>query len=356
MKGVKSIQNTFTYGLFLIFCMVAVTVSPSATNALTLTFATNTPPSNNMRGDAESIFIEELEKASGGKIKIKAFWAESLLKNKEILKGVADGIVDMGHVNIAHNPKRLVRNTAFILTNEGPTQYENKMRAFRRAYAEIPELTAEIRRFKQRTVYMYNTSAAGICANKPINKLGDVANLKLRASNPFTLSVLKDLGATPVSLAWGDLYISLQTNAIQGVVTNFDAFHRNKLYEAAPHVFLMTRLWIPLPYLITINEKKWQKLPADLKKAFEVAAVNAHRRYTVEWEKWFEKIFSDMRRSGATITNASDSDYDKWLSSKAHKRNQQYWVKAVSRGGVKNGAELLSKIQAIVADEVRKEQ
>ncbi|MBU2649027.1 TRAP transporter substrate-binding protein DctP [bacterium] len=339
----------------ILFLIGIVSVSATTAEAVTLTFASNSPPSG-LKGDAEKIFLEELEKAAGGELTIKPFWAESLLKGKEILKGVENGIVDMGQVNIAFSWKRLMRNSGLLLTNEGPVRYPNKMKTFKRIYAEVPELNEEFNKYKQQTVYMYTLTSISTCLTKPAATIDDFKDLKIRSSSPFALQVLKDLGATPVSLPWGDLYISLQTNAIQGVLTNTDSIHRAKLYEVAPHMFIMDRIWMPIPYQININQKKWQSLSPEIKAAFAMAAENAEKRFSQVYDQWWERIISDMKKSGATVTFASDADYDRWAGVQAHQRNEAFWVKAVSKGGVEDAKGLLDRIQTIVAEEVKREK
>lgn len=348
----KRALGVLTAGLFL-FCTVSVTAFNA--EAVTLTFASNSPPSG-LKGSAEKIYLEELEKASGGKLTIKPFWAESLLKGKEILKGIENGIVDMGQVNIAFAWKRLMRNSSLLLTNEGPVEYTNKMRAFKRIYDEVPELTQEFDKYKQRIVYLYTLTAVSTCLTKPVQSIDGFKDLKIRSSSPFALQGLKDLGATPVSLPWGDLYISLQTNAIQGVLTNTDSIHRAKLFEVAPHMFVFERLWMPIPYQININERKWNGLSPELKEAFKVAAVNAEKRFAEVYANWWDQMIADMKQSGATVVYAQDADYERWLSLPAHQRNAAYWVKSVSKGGVKDARGLLNRIQNIVAEEVKREK
>lgn len=348
----KKALGALATGLFLLFIL---SIPVYNAQAVTLTFASNSPPSG-LKGNAEKIFLEELEKAAGGKLTVKPFWAESLLKGKEILKGIENGIVDMGQVNIAFAWKRLMRNSSLLLIDEGPVKYTNKMRAFKRIYDEVPELTREFGKYKQHIVYLYTLTAVSTCLTKPVQSIDDFRNLKIRSSSPFALQGLKDLGATPVSLPWGDLYISLQTNAIQGVLTNTDSIHRAKLFEVAPNMFVFERLWMPIPYQININERKWKQLSPDLKEAFKTAAINAEKRFTEVYANWWDRMISDMKKSGATVVFAKNRDYDRWLGLPAHKRNEAYWVKAVSRGGVKDARGLLNRIKTIVAEEVKKEK
>ena len=355
MKNSHPFKKAIGFIATALFLLSIISVSATTIEAVTLTFASNSPPSG-LKGDAEKIFIEELEKAGKGKIIVKAFWAESLLKGKEILKGIENGIVDMGQVNIAFAWKRLMRNSSLLLIADGPVQYRNKMKTFNRIYDEIPELKNEFKKYKQRTVYMYTLTNISAALTKPATSVEGFKNLKIRTSSPFAMQVLKDLGATPVSLPWGDLYISLQTNAIQGTITNTDSIHRAKLYEVAPHVLVMDRFWMPLPYQININERKWKKLSPEIKEAFAVAAINANERFTHVYAQWWDRIISDMKQSGATVTFAKAADYDRWNNAPANKRNEAYWVKAVSKGGVKDARGLLNHIKTIVAEEIKKEK
>lgn len=338
-----------------VFAFILIVAASFTVNAVTLTFASNSPPSG-LKGEAEKIFLEELEKAADGRLSIKPFWAESLLKGQEILKGVENGIVDMGQINIAFSWKRLMRNSGLLLTNVGPVEYNNKMKAFQRMYDEIPELEEEFGNFKQKIVYMYTLTNVSTCLTKPVQSIDDFESLKIRSSSPFALQVLKDLGATPVSLPWGDLYISLQTNAIQGVLTNTDSIHRAKLFEVAPHMFIMDRIWMPIPYHITVNERKWNSLSPEIKAAFPVAAANAQERFAEAYDRWWKTMIRDMEKSGSTIVYAKDADYERWSNVPAHQRNEAYWVKAVGKGGVADAKGLLEQIQTIVAEEVEKEQ
>jgi len=336
-------------------CLAAFADVPANAEQIKLTFATNSPPSG-LKGDAEKIFIEELEKASNGKIKVEPFWAESLLSIRELMKGIADGMVDLGYVNIAYYPKRLVRNSGILLLDQGPVSYKQKLAAFKRIYTEIPELAAEIEGFNQKIIYTYTISPVGWCFTKPVKGIADINNLKIRASSRWALSVLKDLGATPVSLPWGDVYIALQTNSIQGVVTNLDSIHRAKLHEVAKNILLTDQLWSPIAYFININQDKWNKLPEDLKKAFQTAAANAESRFSEKYDQWLRIIREDIAKAGCTITEASQADIDLWLNSPKQQENIQTWIKEVSGTGIQDAQLILDRMQQIVQEEIRKEK
>jgi len=354
MQGNKTMKKSIVFALLAIFSLVALWSNPLLAKEITLTFATNNPPTG-LKGDAEKIFIEELEKASNGKIKVKPFWAGSLLNIKEMLKGISDGIVDMGYVNVAYYPKKLTLNSGILLVDQGPVSYTNKINAFKRIYNEIPELKAEIEKFNQKIVYTYTMSPVGWCFNKPVKSISEIKGLKVRTSSRWAMNTIKDLGAAPVSLPFRDLYVSLQTNSIQGVVTNLDSIHRAKLHEVAPNILMTDKLWAPIAYFITVNQKKWNKLPEEMKAAFQQAAINAEMRFSEKYAEWIEIIKTDMEKAGNTITVASQNDYDLWLNSPAQQENVQAWIKAVSKAGVSDAGAVLQKMQKIAQEEIKKE-
>lgn len=355
MQAKKNTTKVFAFTLMAIFCVVFLCSTSLMAKTITLTFATNNPPTG-LKGDAEQIFIEELEKASNGMIKVKPFWAGSLLNIKEMLKGISDGIVDMGYVNVAYYPKKLTLNSGILLVDQGPVGYTNKINAFKRIYNEIPELTAEIEKFNQKIVYTYTMSPVGWCFNTPVKSISEIQGLKVRTSSRWAMNTLKDLGASPVSLPFRDLYVSLQTNSIQGVVTNLDSIHRAKLHEVAPNILMTDKLWAPIAYFININQKKWNKLPDDMKAAFKQAAINSEKRFTEKYIEWIEIIRTDMEKAGCTITEASQSDYDLWLNSPAQQANVQAWIQAVSKAGISDAESVLQKMQKIAQEEIKKEQ
>ena len=87
-----------------------------------------------------------------------------------------------------------------------------------------------------------------------------------------------------------------------------------------------------------------------------MAAINAHERFTDVYAQWWDRIIGDMKKSGATVTFAKTADYELWNNAPANKRNEAYWVKAVTKGGVKDARGLLDHIKTIVAEEIKKEK
>ncbi|WP_337998115.1 TRAP transporter substrate-binding protein DctP [Oleispirillum naphthae] len=336
-------------------CAAGLLLLPFRAEALTLTYATNTAPTG-LRGIAEKMFLDEISTQSGGAIKVRAYWGESLLKGKEILKGVSDGVVDMGHVNTAYYPKRLLLNSGLMMFPQGPTEYAGMMKLYDRLFQEIPELSKEIAGFKQHIAYFYAVNPYGVAFTRPVTGLAGMKGLRVRVSSRWYLSVLEAMGATPVSVPWGDCYMSLQTKAIDGVMTNYDSIHRVKLDEVAPHLLVMKELWLPTPYLLTIGDKAWNRLSAEQKATIGKAAAVSRRKFTKLYGEMFDEVIATQKKAGYTVTFASKKDIATWVASPQNEANKKQWIVEAKELGAADAEAILGKMGKIVADAVAAEK
>ncbi|WP_136799660.1 MULTISPECIES: TRAP transporter substrate-binding protein [Desulfosediminicola] len=337
------------------FCIAATSASMAYAKKYTFTFATNAPE-NTMRGVAEKQFIEELESLSDGKIKVVPYWAESLVKGKEILKSVQDGVVDFGFININYYPNRLLLNGATGMLEEGPTQYENMIGVYEDIYATIPELNEEFLKYKQRPVYIYSALPYSFSSREPISSFKDLKGMKARSSSRWKLADLGSIGAVPTSVAFSECYMSLQTGVIDTVLTNVDAQSRAKLYEVAPNIMVAPQMWLALPFMITMNEKKYQALPDELKQVVAQARENAVQRFTEYYPQTLEDEIKGMEAKGAKFTYASAEDMKAWMSLPTIEENLNTWSKEVTALGAKSPEKILETVFEINNGYLAKEQ
>ncbi|PZX14884.1 TRAP-type C4-dicarboxylate transport system substrate-binding protein [Palleronia aestuarii] len=319
--------------------------------AVTLSFATNTPP-NNMRGEAEQIFLEELANASNGEITVIPYWGASLLEGAETLGGVRDGVADMGFVNINYYPNQLLLNSAYNLFPKGPSEYENIVWAFDQMYEQIPELDQEFADLGQRIVYKYGVTPYAGTFKSPVEELSDMEGMRVRAASRWYLNLLQGIGATPVSMPWGDLYQALQTGSIDGVFTNIDGIHRASLDEAAPNVYFMPDLWLAIPFIITINENKWQSLSDAQKEAFATAAEAATERFGDVWDSTIERILSEEEAAGITVVTAPPEATETFAALPEVETNQALWADEARSAGAEDPEAILQKFDDIIAEAI----
>ncbi len=302
---------------------------------ITLTLADSTAPVG-LRGNGVKIIVEEIEKHTNGKVKIQVHWGGSLLKAKEILRGIQDGIVDIGYINSNYYPKQMRVSGAFALFPQGPKKFTNMSWFYSKCFEEIPELKAELDKLKLKPIYTNTVLPVAVVSTKPFTKFEDFKGKKIRAASRWWLGQLKGAGAIPVSIPWGDCYMALQTGTIEGVYTNRDGEHRTKLDEVANNIFTIKDMWIGVPFIYAMNSDKWNGLPEDIRNQIIAAGESASSRFEKLWNEEWDKTEAAQKKMGAVITAASPSDVKKWATMPIIEELQSEWVKEAEVAGVKS--------------------
>ncbi len=310
----------------LLALVVAAFLWPSAANAATLTYASN-GPEKSVRGYAEKLFLDEVEKQSNGKIKVTAFWSDTLVTGTEILKAVADGVVDMGFINANFYPKALPFSNAIALNVFGPTSGEATVALYQELYKEVPGLKNEFKRHKQIPVYFFATDCNSFVSTKRLDDLSQLKGMKARASSRWKLADFQAMGATPVSIAWSECYMALQTGTVETILTSVESQHRGKLYEVGPHLWVWNKMWLATPYIITINEKKFNKLSKDLQEAILRAGDIASQKFAKKFNTDLQDEIAAMEEAGTKVNYATEKDYAAWLALPSCQDNIKTWLK-----------------------------
>jgi TRAP-type C4-dicarboxylate transport system substrate-binding protein len=321
--------------------------TPATAQEMTLTYATNTATTG-VRGVAETIFIEALQEETGGALEVVPYWGSSLMDGDEILTGVRDGVADMGFVNINYYPNRMLLNSAFNLFPRGPVDYLDKAALFNEMYDEIPELAAELADENQRLIYVYAVMPFAGTFKEPVDELEDFAGKRIRAASRWYLNLLGGLGATPVSVPWSDTYQALQTGNIDAVFTNIDGIHRISLDEIAPNVFVMEELWSPTPFLLTINQDRWDALSDEMKAAFGRAAEVARDRFAPEYDRMFQEIIEAQRAADITVTFAEPDEIRTFAELPEVQGNRETWAEEARDAGAEDPEAILARIQGVI--------
>src|SRR5690625_2217995 len=91
---------------FFMTARAAMLVGGVTAEARTLTFS-DYGPNQGVRAKALEWFADQVQERSDGDLKIQFYWGGSLLSGKDTLKGVGDGVADMGTVIGFFTPREL---------------------------------------------------------------------------------------------------------------------------------------------------------------------------------------------------------------------------------------------------------
>ena len=315
--------------------------------AVTLTYASN-GPEQSVRGYAEKLFLDEIEKQSNGQIKVTPFWSNTLVSGPETLKGIADGVVDMGFINANFYPKALPYGNAIALNVFGPTTGADTVGLYQELYREIPALMQEFKRHKQIPVYFFATDCNSFTSPKPLSDISQLKGMKARASSRWKLADFKAMGATPVSVAWSECYMALQTGTVETILTSVESQYRGKLYEVGPYLWVWDKMWLATPYIITISEKKFNKLSKEQQEAVLRAGEIASEKFAKKYDTDMQEEIAAMQKAGTTVTYATEKDYAAWLALPSYEDNIRVWLEEAKKANMPDAEATFGRIRAIV--------
>jgi TRAP-type C4-dicarboxylate transport system substrate-binding protein len=256
-------------------------------------------------------FCEDVKAMSGGRLTIDEVYDGEGVPAPELFGAVKKGLLEMGQPWMPiHAGEQPVGEIEAGLPG-GPSDLAGLLAMYRES--DLAKVLKEAYA-KQGIVWLGDAfqPACFALTKKEVTKLDDFKQMKLRAAGAYG-KMMRQLGASPVTLAFGEVYTSLATGVVDGVVgAQILDFKAGKFQEVAKYLFpLPVAGYQAAPFLV--NSKAWEKLPADL-QAVVRAAFDSHcidmRLYCLLWE---QQGLKEMQGQGLKIgPMVSEADKAKW--------------------------------------------
>lgn len=137
----------------------------------------------------------------------------------------------------------------------------------------------------------------------------DVAGLKIRVAGAASAAVIEALGGTPVQMPAGEIYNSLQTGLIDGVVTGTSAVGDFKLDEVANSYTFGAPLG-RLTFYVVMNQARYDGLTDAQKAAIDKYSGDFLSKSAEDgWLAKTAEVFEALKASGDnTIIELSDEE------------------------------------------------
>jgi len=314
---------------------------------VTLKYSDHDPLGGMRTNFVKEVWLAEIEKQSGGKVKIQDFWGGALMSSREALKGVGAGVSDMGFIFPGHYPGELPGHSIFNLFPRGPNNFETMAWLYRKAYDEVPEIKEELTKLGVMPVMVTAGLPGAFVATKPIKTLADIRGDKWRAGGKWQLRFLENAGAVPVSVPWDDVYMALQTGTITGCFTNYDGMHLMKFDEVGKNIMISKELWYATPFVHLMNVRKFQGLPKDIQDAILKASEIAEQKFAAVYDASFDKVRQAQLAAGYAVTELSAEDVVRWENAEKLAQLQADWVAETEKAGMKAAAQVMEKVRVL---------
>jgi tripartite ATP-independent transporter DctP family solute receptor len=147
-------------------------------------------------------------------------------------------------------------------------------------------------------------------SKRPINKVEDIAGLKLRViPNPINIDWVSALGANPTPLPFPELYAALEQGAVDGQENPLPTIQGAKLNEVQKYLTLTNHQYNPQS--VVISKKFWDSLSADEKKVLQDAALESAKYQREQSRNLAAGILDNLKKAGMQVTELAPAEVAK---------------------------------------------
>jgi len=257
-------------------------------------------PANNFHTENLQQFASDVEKGSGGKLKIQVHPNASLFKAPEIKRAVQGGQAQAGEILLVNfeneDPLYGLDGVPFLATS-----YAEALKLYK---ASKKALDAKLDKQGMMLLYTVPWPPQGIYTNRTLNSVADMKGLKWRAYSPATSKIAELVGAQPVTVQAAEVSQALATGVIDSYMSSGATGFDSKTYESIKNWY-DTQAWLPKNAVI-VNKKAFEALDKPTQQALLKAAADAETRgwkISEEKNKWY---VDQLQQKGMKIVKPSE--------------------------------------------------
>lgn len=297
-------------------------------------------------------WAKKIEANAKGKVRIDIYPSMSLGgRPTEVFRQIRDGVADIGWTPNGYTPGLFPRSEVFELPF---VQVNDAAAASRAAYDMFQKYFKD--EYKGVKVLFMHTHAGHAIqmVDTVVQSPADLKGKKIRTPSRTGAWIIEALGAAPVSMPVPDLPQAFSKKVIDGALIPWEIIVPFKLQTFA-------RVQVEgenntrfgsIIFQVSMNQRKWNSLPADVKKAFEDASGPEW------WEEagriWMGsdqiglKLVKENKNNHIVLNQSQVAEFRKVLEPVA-----QRWVKEVTARRIP-GQQILDEARATVQKYTKK--
>jgi TRAP-type mannitol/chloroaromatic compound transport system substrate-binding protein len=260
---------------------------------------------------SQEIALQHLKEATAGRLEVKLHGTGVLVGAFESLEACGKGVFEA-----VHHPDAFAAGLdpgfAPIFSAIGLWDDPREVRMWIEGFGGKKIMRDSYAKYKVHYAGSTLIGAEPIMSKVPLRKLEDFKGVKIRTPAGLTSMLFAKLGASPVPLPGGEIYTALDTGVIRAAefVTLSENFGAG-LHEVSKYV-----LWPSFhgPIAVVnwgVNQEAWNKLPNDLKAAFEMMVYEADYLYDIMSAVADNDALKKMVAKGLEHNQLSPADMEK---------------------------------------------
>jgi TRAP-type transport system periplasmic protein len=218
------------------------------------------------------MFVEEVEKATGGKLQIQVHSNGSLIKHPDMLRAVSTGQVNIAEFLLG----QFGNDEAVFNADNVPFLAAGYDAAWRLYEAQKPVLEKTLEKRNLKLLYSVAWPGQGIYAKEPLKSLDDLKGTKFRTYSPLTARLAELLGASPTVIQVPEVPQMFATGAVHAMITSSATGTSTKAWEFVKNYYKTSAMHPK--NAVVVNQRAFGRLPKDQQDALVKAAAAAEKR------------------------------------------------------------------------------
>jgi tripartite ATP-independent transporter DctP family solute receptor len=257
------------------------------------------------QGRAVRLFAEEVEKASGGKMKIRGIGAAALGSDVQMQQALIGGAQEMMVGSTATlvgiTKEMAIWDTPFLVNNpkeadallDGPVGEKVKAKLEEKGLVGL--------------VYWENGFRNLTNNKRAVARLEDLDGIKLRVmQNNVFLESFKTLGANAVPMPFSELFTALETKTVDGQENPYNTILSSKFYEVQKYLTVTNHVYSP--WIVLVSKKYWDGLSAAEKKVLADAARKSRDFERKDTREEAAKALAELKAKGMQVNELSPAE------------------------------------------------
>ncbi len=263
------------------------------------------------------LFVDRINEAAGGRIDARLYAGSVLGEDRDVTEGLKLGTVEM----LMSPSSTLATFVPEMYVFELPFLFDDNEHMFEVLDSEIGDsLRPALERegFHLMGYFSYGLRHI-MTTERAVETIDDLRGLKIRTmESPPHLDAFAAFGASPLPMAYNELYTSLETGVIDGAEAANSNYYSKRLFEVAPYWAYVG--WLRLVAPVLMSKAFYDRLPPDLQELVDTTLTDL-----VDYERQLYTDIDELRLqqlvdAGVTVTYpdrqafvaASATVYDAW--------------------------------------------
>lgn len=252
-------------------------------------------PATNFHSQNLAQFADEVDKATGGKLKITVHANASLFKAPEIKRAVQGGQAQAGEILLAN-----FQNEWQLFGADGlpflATSYDESRKLYA---AQKPLLEKKLGEQGMMLLYAVAWPPQGLYSKRPVASAADLKGMKWRGYSPATSRIGELVQAQPVTVQAAELSQALATGVVEANMTSGATGVDSKFYEHLKYYYDV-QAWLPKNAVI-VNKRAFDALDKPTQDALVKAAAAAEARGWTASAKVNTDTLATLKANGMAV-------------------------------------------------------